>query len=94
MYCSKGIKEITNMKNSRSKLSRVERADYFDKKASEMLKVISESDNTPEENTAHYANLSIIFLREIMMNTAIIADHINKLNTLEYPNIEKGEFNE
>lgn len=82
------------MKNSRSKLSRVEQADYFDKKVSEMLKVISASNTTPEENTAHYNNLSLIFLREIMINTAIIADHINKLNTLEYPNIEKGEFNE
>ncbi len=82
------------MKNSRSKLNRVEQADYFDKKVSEMLKVISASEATSEENVAHYTNLSMIFLREIMMNTAIIADHINKLNTLEYPNIEKGEFNE
>lgn len=82
------------MKNSRSKLSRVEQADYFDKKVSEMLKVISESNTTPEESTAHYNNLSLIFLREIMINTAIIADHIKRLNTLEYPNIEKGEFNE
>lgn len=82
------------MKNSRSKLSRVEQADHFDKKVSEMLKVITEVESTPEESTAHYNNLSLIFLREIMMNTAIIADHINRLNTLEYPNIEKGEFNE
>lgn len=82
------------MKNSRSKLSRVEQADYFDKKVSEMLKVITEAESTPEESTAHYNNLSLIFLREIMMNTAIIADHIKRLNTLEYPNIEKGEFNE
>lgn len=82
------------MKNSRSKLSRVEQADYFDKKVSEMLKVITEAKSTPEESTAHYNNLSLIFLREIMMNTAIIADHIKRLNTLEYPNIEKGEFNE
>lgn len=82
------------MKNSRSKLSRVEQADYFDKKVSEMLKVITEAESTPEESTAHYNNLSLIFLREIMMNTAIIADHIKRLNTLEYPNIEKGEFDE
>lgn len=81
------------MKNSRSNLSRVEQADYFDKKVSEMLKVISESEVTPEESTAHYNNLSLIFLREIMINTAIIADHIKRLNTLEYPNIEKGELN-
>lgn len=85
---------MKNMKNSRSNSSRVEWADFFDKKGSEILKAISEAKTTPEEDIAHYNNLSIIFLREIMMNTAIIADHIKRLNTLEYPNIEKGELNE
>lgn len=81
------------MKNSRSKLSRVDQADFYDKKIGEMLQTISKVEATPEEDTAHYTNLSIVLLREIMMNTAIIADHINRLNTLEYPNIEKGELN-
>ena len=70
----------------RSKLSRVDQADYFDNKISDMLKVISASDETPEENTAHYSNISLIFLREIMINTAIIADYCANHSIPDYPN--------
>lgn len=77
------------MKNSRSNINRVEQADYFDTKVSELLKAISTSNATPEEDTALYINLSIIFLREIMMNTAIIADYCANHSIPDYPNKEE-----
>ena len=77
------------MKNSRSNINRVDQADYFDAKVSELLKAISTSHATPEEDTAHYINLSIIFLRDIMMNTAIIADYCANHSIPDYPNKEE-----
>lgn len=73
------------MKN-RSNLSRVDQADFFDSQISDMLKVISNTDTTPIEDLVSYNNLSLIFLREIMTNTAIIADYCKAHSIPVYPN--------
>lgn len=62
-------------------MSRVQRAKKISKDVGEMLQFIVEADTDAIEDTAHYANLSIIFLREIMYNTAIIADKLIDKNT-------------
>ena len=62
-------------------ISRHERAKKIDKEVGKMLQVISEADTDAIEDTAHYHNLSLVFLREIMINSAIIADKLTDKNT-------------
>lgn len=61
-------------------MSRYERAKKIDKEVGKMLQVISEADTDAIEDTAHYHNLSLVFLREIMINSAIIADKLSDKN--------------
>lgn len=61
--------------------SRVERAKKISVDVGELLTRIVRADSDPIEDTANYTNISIIFLREIMYNTAIIADKLNDKNT-------------
>ena len=72
--------------------SRTLRAGVISKHIGEMLDEIVKADNTPAEDTAHYCNIMILFLREIMINTAVIADHLDKVSIPDYPdnNIKKG----
>lgn len=60
---------------------RYERAKKLDKMVGELLTTISKADTDAIEDTAHYTNISILFLREIMVNTAIIADKLSDKNT-------------
>lgn len=62
-------------------MSRYERAKKLDKIVGELLTAISKADTDAIEDTAHYTNISILFLREIMVNTAIIADKLTDKNT-------------
>lgn len=62
-------------------ISRYERAKKIEKEVGKMLQVISEADTAAIEDTAHFNNLSLIFLREIMINSAIIADKLSDKNT-------------
>ena len=68
------------------------RAGVISKRVGEMLYEIVKSDSTPAEDTAHYCNIMILFLMEIMINTAYIADHLDKVSIPDYPdnNIKKG----
>lgn len=72
--------------------SRELRAGIISKHIGEMLDEIVKSHNTPAEDTANYCNIMILFLREIMINTASIADHLDKVSIPEFPdnNIKKG----
>lgn len=72
--------------------SRELRAGIISKHIGDMLTEISKADGTPAEDTAHYCNIMILFLREIMINTAVIADHLDKVSIPDYPdnNIKKG----
>lgn len=72
--------------------SRELRAGVISKHIGEMLDEIVKANNTPAEDTAHYCNIMILFLREIMINTAYIADHLDKVSIPEFPdnNIKKG----
>ena len=40
-----------------------------------MMSEINEADLTPEEDTALFVNTSMLILKQIMYNTAIIADY-------------------
>lgn len=66
--------------------SRYEYAKLLDKEVGKLLKNISIADSDAIEDTAHYANISILFLREIMVNTAIIADYCANHSVPDYPN--------
>ena len=72
--------------------SRELRAGIISKHIGDMLDEIVKANNTPAEDTAHYCNIMILFLREIMINTASIADHLDKVSIPEFPdnNIKKG----
>ena len=69
--------------------SRYERANKLDKEIGKMLQVISKADTDAIEDTAHYTNVSLLFLREIMVNSAIIADYCANHSIPDFPNNEE-----
>lgn len=69
--------------------SRSKMAETLSKHIGYMLDEIVKADNTSAEDTAHYCNIMILFLREIMYNTAIIADYCANHSIPDYPNNEE-----
>lgn len=53
-----------------------EQAIEISKQTSKMLSDIIEADLNPEEDTALLLNIECLFLKQIMYNTAIIADNV------------------
>ena len=58
------------------KMSCKEKSDYVEENVGELLRKIIEADMTPEEDSALFLHASMIILKQIMYNTAIIADYV------------------
>ena len=69
--------------------SNYERVKKIDKEIGKLLELISKADSDAVEDNAHYTNISLLFLREIMVNTAIIADYCANHSIPDYPNKEE-----
>lgn len=81
-----------NMEDLTKKYYREHRALTLSKEIGKILDNIVKADGTPEEDTSNYCNIMVVFLREIMFNTAIIADYCNNHSIPEYPNkVERSE---
>lgn len=79
---------------SKKRTTRYDRAVYVDETVGDMLAKRLGDKSTCNEDTAFNTGIMLIMLREIMVNTAIIADHItNGSGTLEYPSNRKGVKN-
>lgn len=62
-------------------MNNYERAKRIDGSIGKVMNDIVKEDLPAVQNTEHYTQMSLIFLREIMYNTAIIADKLTDKNT-------------
>ena len=86
LYFQKG--EII-MEDLTKKYYRENRALEKLKGVGKILKDISEGDLTPDETTACIVNLQMALLKELVLNTAIIADYCANHSIPDYPNKEE-----
>ena len=77
------------MEDLAKKYFREQRALVKTKEVGNILKDITDADMTAEETTACIVNLQLALLKELVINTAIIADYCANHSIPDYPNKEE-----
>lgn len=77
------------MEDLTKKYYREHRSLNITKMVGDMLTTINDADLTPDETTASLVNLQMVLLKELVINTAIIADYCANHSVPDYPNKEE-----
>ena len=77
------------MEDLTKKYYREHRSLDLTKRVGDMLTEINEADLTPDETTSCLVNLQMALLKELVLNTAIIADYCANHSIPDYPNKEE-----